>query len=161
MYLSKDPIGLFGGMNLYSYVHDTNEWLDIFGLGRIPKTGGRWDGTPGDSNWFSDNTKVITVTKGEGVPFKNGLPNFDKWSQGDLQIDNMTGGKKDFDLVYEKLKIEGNLKSKAEAKRFLKQNGLTVHHHPDMKTIQLIPSDLHNNIPHEGGASKIRNASCP
>ena len=32
MYLSQDPIGLAGGVTLYSYVHDTNGWLDIFGF---------------------------------------------------------------------------------------------------------------------------------
>jgi uncharacterized protein RhaS with RHS repeats len=32
MYISQDPIGLTGGKNLYSYVHDTNSWVDIFGL---------------------------------------------------------------------------------------------------------------------------------
>jgi len=158
-YISQDPIGLAGGMAFYNYVHDSNAWVDIFGLSRIPKTDGSWDGTPGNSNWFSDNSKVLAITKGEGVPFKDGLPNFDKWSQGDLKIDNMTGGKKDFDLVHEHLKDVGGLKSKAEAQRFLKQNGLTAHHHPDMKTIQLIPSDLHNNVPHEGGASKLRKAA--
>lgn len=31
-YLSKDPIGLNGGMQLYGYVHDTNNWLDPLGL---------------------------------------------------------------------------------------------------------------------------------
>jgi len=151
---------LHGGIQLYGYVHDTNGWIDPFGLSRIPKTCGTWDGVPGNSNWFSNNPKVTGITGGEGIPFKDGLPNFDKWSQGDLKIDNMTRGKKDFDLVHQHLKDAGGLKSKAEAKRFLKQNGLTAHHHPDMKTIQLIPSDLHNNVPHEGGASKLRKAGC-
>ncbi|MDW8852411.1 RHS repeat-associated core domain-containing protein [Flavobacterium sp. MMLR14_040] len=32
IYLSKDPIGLLGGRRLYSYVHDSNYWIDIFGL---------------------------------------------------------------------------------------------------------------------------------
>lgn len=76
--------------------------------------------------------------------------------QNNYEFDNLTGGKKDFDLVHERLKESGELKSKAEAKRFLKENGLTAHHHQDMRTIELIPSDLHNNVPHEGGASKLR-----
>jgi RHS repeat-associated protein len=31
-YLSQDPIGLMGGVNLYCYVNDPNAWIDIFGL---------------------------------------------------------------------------------------------------------------------------------
>jgi RHS repeat-associated protein len=31
-YISQDPIGLRGGINLYSYVHNPNEWVDILGL---------------------------------------------------------------------------------------------------------------------------------
>lgn len=31
-YISQDPIGLIGGLNLYSYVGDINDWIDLLGL---------------------------------------------------------------------------------------------------------------------------------
>ena len=31
-YISQDPIGLSGGLALYGYVHDSNSWVDVFGL---------------------------------------------------------------------------------------------------------------------------------
>lgn len=34
-YLSQDPIGLEGGSAFYSYVRDTNFWIDIFGLSTV------------------------------------------------------------------------------------------------------------------------------
>ncbi|MFJ1376765.1 RHS repeat domain-containing protein [Capnocytophaga canimorsus] len=34
-YISQDPIGLEGGLALYSYVHDSNTWVDIFGLNEL------------------------------------------------------------------------------------------------------------------------------
>lgn len=32
IYLSQDPIGLLGGEKMYSYVMDSNLWVDVFGL---------------------------------------------------------------------------------------------------------------------------------
>jgi RHS repeat-associated protein len=32
VYISQDPIRLDGGINLYSYVNDTNGWVDLWGL---------------------------------------------------------------------------------------------------------------------------------
>ena len=37
MYISQDPIKLDGGLTLYSYVHDPNSWLDVFGLNGCPE----------------------------------------------------------------------------------------------------------------------------
>jgi len=31
-YVSKDPIGLFGGLNTFAYVRDPNHWVDSMGL---------------------------------------------------------------------------------------------------------------------------------
>ena len=33
-YISQDPIRLKGGLDIYNYVHDSNLWIDIFGLNR-------------------------------------------------------------------------------------------------------------------------------
>jgi RHS repeat-associated protein len=34
VYISQDPIGIEGSVYLYSYVHDTNSWVDIWGLNK-------------------------------------------------------------------------------------------------------------------------------
>jgi RHS repeat-associated protein len=39
IYISQDPIRLNGGSSLYSYVHDTNGWVDILGLNEINDKG--------------------------------------------------------------------------------------------------------------------------
>jgi RHS repeat-associated protein len=36
VYVSQDPIGLKGGIELYSYVKDPNIWIDRFGLNGMP-----------------------------------------------------------------------------------------------------------------------------
>lgn len=32
LYISKDPLSVLGGFNVYSYAHDPNAWIDAFGL---------------------------------------------------------------------------------------------------------------------------------
>ena len=34
-YISQDPIGILGGNVFYGYVHDSNYWVDIFGLSEL------------------------------------------------------------------------------------------------------------------------------
>ena len=49
-YISQDPISIDGGLNVYAYVHDTNFWIDPFGLTGIiylrtdPETGAEYIG---------------------------------------------------------------------------------------------------------------------
>ena len=50
-----------------------------------------------------------------------------------------------------------NFITQKEAKDWLSENKITLHHHQDGFTIQFIPTDLHKNIPHSGGASILRN----
>ncbi|WP_261888157.1 S-type pyocin domain-containing protein [Vibrio rhizosphaerae] len=125
---------------------------------RLPRTNGRWiQGVPGNGLWQSDLDVVNRVTNGEAIPFKNGRPIFDKWSKGRLIFENgvLDGTKDDFTRVYDEIANAKNLSSSHAAKTLLRDKGLTPHHHT-LTEIQLIPTDLHSNIPHIGSASDMR-----
>jgi RHS repeat-associated protein len=125
--------------------------------GRLPRSRGRWEGTPGDGKWFSDRDEVLGITGADPVVFAGGRPDFSSWSKGTVEFEAgvLTGGSGDFSAVYSKLATELGLKNKTAAKSWLKTKGLTPHHQ-DATTILLIPTNLHKNIPHIGAASDLR-----
>jgi len=68
-YIRQDPIGLFGGINLYLYGPSSTMWIDPFGLAM-------WD--PGQFNtWFNDKTASeiadLMKTKSTRDSIKNAL----------------------------------------------------------------------------------------
>ncbi|MFC0677967.1 putative Ig domain-containing protein [Lysobacter korlensis] len=127
----------------------------------LPTNGGRWTGVPGNSGWVSTNPKVTAITGGRPVQFRNGMVNFDPWSQGRLNVPGMTGSDSDLRLGRDALRKKYGLPTDAAAKRWLRDRGLTLHHNANGLSLDLIPSDLHNTrnggIPHSGGASILRN----
>ncbi|WP_408071998.1 HNH endonuclease [Butyrivibrio sp. JL13D10] len=75
----------------------------------------------------------------------------------DEQLD---GSQKDFSKIYKKiLKDYGKqygFETQQDVKDWLEEQELTPHHE-SAKKVQLIPSKLHNNIPHIGSASDLTN----
>ncbi|GAA0530522.1 RHS repeat-associated core domain-containing protein [Chitinophaga japonensis] len=91
-YISQDPTTLQGGIRLYSYVHDTNIYVDVFGLHEAiawfdgepvvtPKGGYSWYSTPGSSkapfNGYGakghSEAKILEyLEKTRGAEFKGG-----------------------------------------------------------------------------------------
>ena len=117
---------------------------------RLPRKDGEWtEGVPGDGLWKSNNPDVNKITGGEAIPFKDGRPDFSKWSEGSVKVKGMDGTKSDFSKIYEQLSEDLDLPNKTAAQAWLSENKLTPHH-LDSETIQLIPTDLHGNIPHIG-----------
>ncbi len=124
---------------------------------RLPRTNGKWEGLPGDGKWFPEKPEVINITNGEGVEFVNGRPNFTPWSKGTIKFKDgmLDGTKQDFNLLYEKIMRLKGFNSLNQAKVWLLDKGLTPHHKSETE-IELIPTDLHGNIPHIGSASDLR-----
>ncbi|MCL5247599.1 RHS repeat-associated core domain-containing protein [Cellulophaga sp. 20_2_10] len=97
-YISQDPIGLAGGMSMYSYVHDTNDWVDVFGL-----SGQRWmgktkkDGTPHNKpgpkakGTGDHNAKIDEIIKREEA--KKGVKHVGGGSKAEIIIDTQGGNK--------------------------------------------------------------------
>ncbi|WP_368223428.1 T7SS effector LXG polymorphic toxin [Bacillus velezensis] len=125
---------------------------------RLPRNHGRWEGTPGNGKWHSDRPDVNAVTKGEPVTFIDGRPIFTPWSKGTIKFKpgELKGTKKDFPAVYKRIQKMKGFKTQKEAEKWLKEVVRLTPHHLDNNTIQLIPMDLHGNIPHVGSASDLR-----
>ena len=133
---------------------------------QLPVSNGKWIGEGGNSGWRSDNPAVNKITKGEPVPFKDGYVDFSKWSKGDVTLGKVTGENKiDFpaaDKEYaEKMDIlkKNGAPNAAEVFRMRRKDNLTWHHVPNSNRLELIPTDLHGNVPHSGSASQSRNAA--
>ena len=139
-----------------------------FNPGRLPRSQGRWGGAEGNSPWYSKVDEVNTVTKGAPVPFRNGYPDFAQWSVAKVRSHNLSGfNEADFPLADRALAMaKGWLKrdgtpNASAAARFRQANGLTWHHVPGGDDLLLVPTPLHANVPHIGGASDLRSVVVP
>lgn len=141
----------------------------------LPKNDGKWEGERGNSTWIPDVDKVPTgkgsniegkswkeiLTKYEinGIDFIEGEPNFTEISKGTVKIDDFTENRdKNFIQADQKLAEERKC-SPGEIRKWRQENGYTWHERSDCKTMDLVPSEIHNNIPHSGGISEKKKQS--
>ncbi|MFE8697681.1 HNH endonuclease [Cytobacillus sp. FJAT-53684] len=136
----------------------------------IEGNNGHWDGERGNSIWFPDPDFVPGKANPEGktwseildkyeiscIPFKDGEPDFSKVCKGEVEIESFSDNRPDnFDKAdIELAKQKGCTPEEVAAWR--KENGYTWHECRDMKTMQKVPSEIHNNIPHSGGISEAK-----
>jgi hypothetical protein len=135
-----------------------------------PVSDGRWDGERGDSNWYPDRDYVPGKANPEGktwgeildkygidhISFKDGEPDFSEISKGDVEIEPFSDDRTDnFDKADIELAKQKGC-SPEEVAKWRKENGYTWHECKDMKTMQKVPSEVHNNVPHSGGISEAK-----
>lgn len=139
-----------------------------------PNSAGQWlnaDGTqgePGDSFWtpFPGTSRYDALDghNPRAIEYRNGYPVFEPFAidvggqPAVISVSGLNGENgNDFDL------------SDAEINRRLgnpdppweQPPNTTWHHHEDCQTMVLIPRDVHQYLRHNGGASSLRNGTCP
>lgn len=136
----------------------------------IDGNNGHWDGERGDSNWYPDPDYVPGKGNPEGktwseildkygidhIPFKDGEPDFSEISKGNVEIEPFSDSRTDnFDKADIELAKQRGC-TPEEVAKWRKENGYTWHECKDMKTMQKVPSEVHNNVPHSGGISESK-----
>ena len=146
----------------------------------LPRDGGEWSGEIGDSIWLPNRDEIpkrppnnektwgeILDENGvEGIEFKDGEPDFSKVSEATVEIEEFTGDRNaNFTQADEKLADQWTSESKdgrtwtpQDVKEYRKENNLSWHERRDKKTLDLVPQEIHGNIPHSGGISALKNS---
>jgi len=161
----------------------TNIRLEILYIRKVnrylPRTGGEWDGEEGNSIWKPNKNEIPKKPPGntktwgeilekygiEGIKFKDGEPDFSVVSEGTVEIEDFTEDRNaNFTQADEKLAEQwtkegkdGKEWSPQDVKEYRKENNLSWHERSDKKTMDLVPQEIHGNIPHSGGISATKN----
>lgn len=139
----------------------------------LPENGGIWSGEKGNSDWIPDDDVVPGDRRGtnsdgktwkelkkeygfDSIPFKDGEPDFSKIAKGEVQIDNFSESRtKNFAQADIQLAKKRGV-SPQEIKKWRLENKYTWHECKDCKTMQLVPTEVHGNIPHSGGIAETK-----
>lgn len=145
----------------------------------LPENGGEWSGEKGNSTWEPNRDEIPKRPPGnektwgeildkyeiDGIKFKDGEPDFSTVSEGTVEIDDFsTERNENFTQADEKLAEQWSKEGKdgkewtaQDIKDYRKEHNLSWHERSDMKTLDLVPQEIHGNIPHSGGISVAKN----
>jgi hypothetical protein len=141
---------------------------------RLPRSEGMWEGEPGNSEFASDNPDVIRITEGGRVEFVDGEPVLKGYATEEVILADMKGADADFAAARRGLMEQYPERWRNATHVEAWEKGLepdlwgnelpeqhTWHHEPDVESMSLVPTALHENIPHIGGASPARGGARP
>jgi hypothetical protein len=152
----------------------------LFNAPRLPRARGSWElgGVPGNCTWYSTRPAVRSIVGPTGaVRFRNGYPDFRPWTVAEVRLaqsgaasdfaeadarlaSNIAAGRQPVPANYTRADFMHNGEAVAAgAEHYRRAAGLTWHHHQGGTVMLLVPTALHANIPHTGGASAARAAS--
>ncbi len=129
---------------------------------KTPKNNGYWTGERGNS-WFCSYNPRMKKYGAECVEYKNGEPDFTRFCICIIEIESMSVErlpysrfyKSNYEQAYTKLSNILSIRE-SEVKKWLKRNRFTLHESLDMKTIYVIPTEIHKTYIHAGGVAECK-----
>lgn len=139
----------------------------------LPEKDGHWEGERGNSDWIPDAESVPKDRRGtnlegkswgeilaendiEAIPFKDGEPDFSEIAKEEVEIGDFTDDRSsNFSQADEALAKKWGCEPEDVA-QWRKEHKYTWHEKSDCKTLQLVPREVHGNVPHSGGVSKYK-----
>lgn len=129
---------------------------------------GEWDGERGESKFTPTDEKVkeILAKYGlDGIEYNDAIPDFSECSESTVEIDDMSEIRsKNFKQCDEKCAEQWNQEARdgrtdwtaREVKEWREENGYTWHERNDMKTCDLVPTEVNDYFGHLGGVSECK-----
>jgi hypothetical protein len=125
------------------------------------KYGGFWSGERGNSEWYSDVEAVNMLTGWQPIRFRKGFPDFRPWAKERIFMKCTGIDDIDFPIADARMAKKLGFKNQTAYADYRSANRLTWHHIEGGKEMILVPRDIHENVPHQGGASDARATSNP
>ncbi len=161
--------GVYGGVEGYEFYHKygapyTN-LRDRINQTPIEGKNGKWEGKRGESNYVLNEPFMTkdgkTIKK---ITYKNGIPDFSECSEGEVTIDIITSNRnenfKNADKVlaelWNKIKYLGKEWTVKDVKAYREKNNLIWHEMSNMKSMQLVPEEVHRKCSHYGGVVEYK-----
>lgn len=131
---------------------------------------GDWDSEPGNSTFHPEKAEArdaLKEYKQEGIEYKDGEPDFSKVSEATVQIDDMTAYRPyNFSQANEACAKMWNERARdgrtdwtaRDVDNWRMEHKYSWHERLDMKTMDLVQRDVHEECKHYGGVAECRRA---
>ena len=132
------------------------------------RSNGDWDGEPGNSKFHPEKPEAKDALKKydqDGIDYSDGEPDFSKVSESTVEIDDMTSVRvHNFNQADEKCAEQWNKEKRDDRNNWTgrdvaewrKENKYSWHERLDMKTMDLVQRDVHEECKHYGGVAECR-----
>ncbi len=129
---------------------------------------GEWSGERGESEFTPNDEGVCNILERydkSSISYEDAIPDFSEVAESTVEIDNMTENRVDnFRQCDEKCAEQWNMESRndrtdwgaRDVKEWRQENGYSWHERNDMKTCDLVPTEVNDYFGHLGGVSECR-----